>query len=180
MAGNKEDKKPPKKKIYIPIVASSGSGDSEKRDSRHKSSAASQARSYASAENKPYKVTREVWNDIKSRNKGRAGSNAKVWMMEELEPYMGSFPTTGDGGRGLFPGLIPGREQQLYSGGSGGGGRGGGGGGGGGGGSLPLPPPPFKIRTTTGQRLTPYWESEPDFVQGWNPRLTVLGNTQAW
>lgn len=51
---------------------------------------------------------------------------------------------------------------------------------GGGGGSAPLPPPPFKIRTTTGQRLTPYWESEPDFVQGWKPRLSILGNTQAW
>lgn len=57
---------------------------------------------------------------------------------------------------------------------------GGSGGGGGGGSSLPLPPPPFKIRTTSGQRLTPYWESSPDFIQGWVPRLTVLGQSQAW
>ena len=124
-----------------------------------------------------YRVTREVWNDIKSRNKGRTGSNAKIWMMEELEPYMGSFPTTGEGGRGLFPGLIPDKKQSAYSGG-GYGGRGGGGGGGGG--SLPLPPPPFKIRSVAGQRLTPYWESDPSFVQGWVPSLTVLGNTSAW
>jgi len=123
-----------------------------------------------------YKVTRKVWDDIKSRNKGRSGSSAKIWMMEELEPYMGSFPTTGEGGRGLFPGIIPDKKPRGYS----GGGDDGGGGRGGGGRSTPLPPPPFKIRTTTGQRLTPYWESSPDFIQGWVPRLTVLGQSQAW
>lgn len=123
---------------------------------------------------RPYTLTRSAWQSIRnSRPPGLAGYANRVRMQEELEPYMGDYPF---GGPTLFPGLVP-EQAQGY------GGYGGGyedRGGGGGRGSAPLPPPPFKIRTTTGQRLTPYWQSEPDFVQGWQPRLTVLGNTSAW
>ena len=124
---------------------------------------------------KPYAVTRDVWEDIKSRNKGRSGSASKIWLMEELEPYMGDIQQ-GVYGSGVFPGLVPPPMPRQYGSGYGDNGRHGGGGGGG---SLPTPPG-IKIRTTTGNRLTPYWESEPDYIQGWQPRLTVLGNTSAW
>jgi len=123
-----------------------------------------------------YKVTRKVWEDIKSRNRGRAGSASKIWMMEELEPYMGSFPTTGEGGRGLFPGLVPVPKPTQYG---GYGGDDGGGGGGGGGGGVPVPAGP-KIRTSTGIRRSPYWESEDPIGGGFQPRFVVLGDSGQW
>lgn len=54
------------------------------------------------------------------------------------------------------------------------------GGGGGGGGYTPPPPPEMKIRTATGLRRSPYWESEDPFVGGFEPRFVVLGDTQSW
>lgn len=151
------------------------------RDSQHVQQPSAKTKR-PTAQQKPYTLGRDEWNDIKSRNRGRSGSDAKIWMMEELEPYMGDYMSLrGTDGSGLFPGLVNKPSAMPdWVGGYGGGGGGDGGGGGGGGGPYPTPPAPFKIRTTMGNRLTPYWESEPDFVQGWTPRLTVLGNTQAW
>lgn len=52
-------------------------------------------------------------------------------------------------------------------------------GGGGGGGGLPTPPP-VKIRTSSGIRRSPYWESEDPFINGFEPRFVVLGDQNAW
>lgn len=57
----------------------------------------------------------------------------------------------------------------------------GGGGGGSGGGSLPTPPiPEMKIRTTSGIRRSPYWQSDDPYNQVFEPRFVVLGNQSAW
>jgi hypothetical protein len=55
-------------------------------------------------------------------------------------------------------------------------------GGGGGGGYLPTPPTPpeMKIRTSTGQRRSPYWSSEDPYIGGFEPRFVVLGDSSNW
>lgn len=55
-----------------------------------------------------------------------------------------------------------------------------GGGGGGGGGYAPPPVPEMKIRTSTGLRRSPYWESEDPFAMGFQPRFVVLGDQSQW
>jgi hypothetical protein len=54
--------------------------------------------------------------------------------------------------------------------------------GGGGGGYTPVPPvpPEMKIRTSTGQRRSPYWSSEDPFIGGFEPRFVVLGDSGQW
>ena len=108
---------------------------------------------------------------------GMSAADAVGKIREHLgSDFMNSGTAYGEGHR-VWPAVVG--DNQQYAGGYDdyGGRRGGGGGGG-----IPIPPPPpgFKIRTTSGNRLTPYWASEPDFIQGWQPRLTVLGNTNAW
>jgi hypothetical protein len=136
----------------------------------------------------PYRVSRRAYTEAKdaaqqyhkemmAHGEGPLVGNARrLAILENLEPYMGDWVGLGET---KFPGLTEAYEPLPTALGNARSSRGGGGGGGGY--TPPAPPiPEMKIRTTSGIRRSPYWQSDDPYNQAFEPRFVVLGNDNGW